>query len=315
MQTSPLPDRSETVATSSTANYMLPGEILDMILGHFTIEDSETLSSCVLVCRSWVPTARRHRFGLVNVTPHPDRRPRASSLLCDPSSTILPYVRRICLVEGISTEECVDPSHAAQAVRVPWLDSVLPHIRIDDLTALQMVYIRDSVWRRLSPDSLRCLKELCKRVTTLRLSYLHVEGIRCSQLIELLSSTSLQYLSLSVIHEPVGPDVWFGDERSVRQKTNLTLPSFTIKYGIHSYLLALTTAFSTPHLTKIEIENIDLHNVGPLVLALKACSATLEDLELRFYGTWRLGKKCVFIEGGAMWPEGEPSTRPSGLPC
>lgn len=302
------------MASRSRAGCMFPSVILDMILGHFTIEDGDTLSSCVLVCRSWAPTARRHRFGLVNVTPHPHRRPHASFLLCDPTSTVLPYVRRICLVEGVSQEDCLDQSCVTKGERVPWLDGVLPHIRIQDLTALQMIYIRDSVWARLSSASVRCLKELCKRVTTLHLSYLHVEGIRCSQLVELLSSsTSLRHLSLSVIHEPTGPDLGFGDKNYTQKRGTLTLSSLSIKYGIHWYLLALTTAFSTPRLTHIEVENIDLHNVSPLVHALKACSATLEHLELRFYGTWRLGKASVIPpESGGMRPEGEFSMRPSG---
>ncbi|KZT66726.1 hypothetical protein DAEQUDRAFT_674517, partial [Daedalea quercina L-15889] len=73
-----------------------PAELIEMIIKNGS-DDPRTLASCSLVCRSWSPIARAQRFQRLSITPRSDTPPRCALLLCDPTSTVLPYVRQLDL--------------------------------------------------------------------------------------------------------------------------------------------------------------------------------------------------------------------------
>lgn len=72
----------------------LPIELLELLLYHVS-EDLATLKSCTLVCRTWLPDARRFLFHTVKLDDHTDYKQLLTTLKGSP--VIRSYVRNLNL--------------------------------------------------------------------------------------------------------------------------------------------------------------------------------------------------------------------------
>ncbi|KAH9914709.1 uncharacterized protein B0H18DRAFT_1125365 [Fomitopsis serialis] len=275
----------------------IPIELLDAIMDH---TDEETQTSCSLVCRHWSPTARRHRFREVIILPHREEaQPRSASLLCDPTSTILPYICRLNIsLEGLTPEK----DGAVYTSNVPWqeaalglwptrglwFDAVLPMMRMHDLTALKTLYISDLSWERLSLESRRGLAILCQRVISLKLSFSgKVPAMPCSSLANLLiAATSLQDLSIhyscNVPPTKSRPNPLTPPDAQKPALTSLRSLRLTFQPAhFHTYLPG--PPFQSLQLRELSLGTITHNAHVDLVLPfLRSCAATLERLYLKF---------------------------------
>lgn len=89
------------VIYSGAAARRAPLEVLEKIADD--VDDNASLASCSLVCRIWSAAARRHRFRVVEISfewPRENQRFTPISLLCDPTSTVLPFVQEMHLTDS-----------------------------------------------------------------------------------------------------------------------------------------------------------------------------------------------------------------------
>jgi hypothetical protein len=91
-----------TVCQTGSAIQRLPPELVDAIIG-LLHTDPATLATCALVCKSWVPASRYHRFSQLVIRPRP--KIEISELLSSTMCTIAPAVQHLKLVmlEGLSS--------------------------------------------------------------------------------------------------------------------------------------------------------------------------------------------------------------------
>ncbi|KAH9843591.1 uncharacterized protein C8Q71DRAFT_719347 [Rhodofomes roseus] len=144
---------------------LVPPELCDIVVDHLH-DDPPALATCALVCRGWLPSSRMHQFHTLVLHRFPEWRGQKLSLISDPSSTILPYVRHLALGEGRGRE--VDPY---------WLDDALPGIRVDDLEGLECLELFEIIWTSLSPESLARLLALCRRPRSVALRLFHNHSV------------------------------------------------------------------------------------------------------------------------------------------
>ncbi|KAI0730370.1 hypothetical protein C8Q72DRAFT_883421 [Fomitopsis betulina] len=173
----------------------LPIEILEAII--HSNDDGPSLASWSLVCRVWSVIARKHRFREVTILAGGATPPPSSSLLCDPRSTILPFVDTIRFEEGIDVN--VWPQYdtlgyqrrkTSRENELPFLDNILPKIRFDDLTTLRSIEVLDFNWKELSEESRRAFIELCRPVSSLSLICQRTAVLTSSTLVQLLGAVS-----------------------------------------------------------------------------------------------------------------------------
>ncbi|EPT01754.1 hypothetical protein FOMPIDRAFT_100977 [Fomitopsis schrenkii] len=140
-----------------------PLEVLEVIIT--STDDGPSLARWSLVSRVWSVIARKQRFRTVTISAREDGFPLAASLLCDPTSAILPFVRRIRFEEGIDLENLYEHDHRiSRYIKVdhgtPFLDDILSAIRIVDLANLQSLEIVDLTWAEISEGSRRSFIKL-----------------------------------------------------------------------------------------------------------------------------------------------------------
>lgn len=168
----------------------LPIDVVDAILDNYLHHDMQTLAHCSLVSRSWSPLARRHRFREVKITPCSDGRPQSASFFCDPTSTVLPFIQSLTLIESIG-----DGNYGGYHSH--WLDDALPAIRVSHLTALNRLVVELFQWTELSSSSRSNFMSLLERVTFLRLQPRDNQSLTCSAMAQILASAvSLERFTL-----------------------------------------------------------------------------------------------------------------------
>ncbi|KAH9830965.1 uncharacterized protein C8Q71DRAFT_315979 [Rhodofomes roseus] len=250
----------------------LPLELWDVTITHLR-EDRGTLSDCSLVCRSWEPMARRHLFETVAVLGPQDR---CRLLLCDPSSTVLPYVHKLLLMKR-------DQPHVA------WVEDLLPQVRANDLTALRTLWLSNVRWDGLSAASRTSLIHLCRWLTQIGLiSKWPDHDARCPFAVELLgASPSLQRFALRCMHEdnhwqsPAQPlDIAPYSHMSTKAAPHLR--TLEISADVGPLLTVLHTVFPVLHLQELSLGPL-YEGTGSLVLSfLRSCAETLVCLSLSF---------------------------------
>ena len=87
--------------SAQTAGQVFPNELTDRIIDH-SHDDPEALSACGLVCSSWIPAVRYHRFDYVSATL--DRIPIFRDLLLS-SPNVRPYVNRMLITHNGALDE------------------------------------------------------------------------------------------------------------------------------------------------------------------------------------------------------------------
>jgi len=285
--------------TWSRDPWSIPLELWDTIISHVDCENS--LLNCALVCRTWRPTARQHRFEVVRITPQlTEREPRESPLLLsDPSSTILPYVRRIHLVEGMVPKPVAElipaihsPSDAAPYGGIAWLDDILPTIRVHDLTALQWLDLIELRWDELSADSRTNFKYLCQRLTTLRHFTCYTDGPvrRCAFAIELLDiSPSLRAFTFHYSTSTGGSASALANAQPLdltpyydMRKTAHPLTKLTITGYLGPIITCLNIVHPNLHLEELSLATISPDDEAAVISLLQSCAETLTYLSLLY---------------------------------
>ncbi|KAH9914683.1 uncharacterized protein B0H18DRAFT_1044224, partial [Fomitopsis serialis] len=146
----------------------LPVELLDAIMDH---ADKATQANCALVCHHWSPIARSHRFRKVIIRPQPsDPYLMTAYLVCDPTSTVLAYVRVLHIEEG---DRRLGQTH---------------NLRTDELTALRSLRITGFEWKLFSTGARCSLMRLFQQLNDLEL--VSVTGIPCSVLVAILGAAT-----------------------------------------------------------------------------------------------------------------------------
>lgn len=98
----------------------VPLEVLEIIASN--VDDEVSLSSCSLACRLWSAATRRHRFRVVEISfewPRDGQRLTHISLLCDPTSAVLPLVRGKCFKDR-------DHDPTGSNTGLPFFNDILP---------------------------------------------------------------------------------------------------------------------------------------------------------------------------------------------
>ena len=274
-------------APPTEACFRIPSEIWDIIID-FHHDDHQTLVSCSLVCRDWCPTARMHRFHEIKIKPRPGGPPPAASLLCDPTSTVLPYVRRLDILEGLpaSREGGEDhnekPLASGDSMTTFWLDDILPVMRIHELTALESVSLGRLRWDILSHRSRDGIMELCRRIRSLKLSCWVLGDTPCSAVLQMLSAaTTLQRFEL--LNHWIHPALLREDELPIPPVPGpaLVLHSLCISDVANLYLPALQRYFMTIRVSEVVLSSVVTVDMEVVASFLNSCAPSLERVTLR----------------------------------
>lgn len=272
--------------------FQLPVEIWDDIIGYIR-DNYEALANCSLVCRALSPTCRIHRFREVKVNPRSVGRPQTASLLCDPTSTVLPYVHRLVLIEGLPETDLdreerhsitLDPAVGSTAY---WLDNVLPEMRIRELTALKSLFVRAIQWESLSSSSRNSLVELCSRLHSLEVITWEASDIPRAAVIELLcAATLLKHFALRLPEQIFTPPPDPDKAPSQRADAPPTLMSVELDNTVGWCSQALLLHFSALHITKASLRGVGLYDVKGALSFLVLSSASLQHLSLELDDPW-----------------------------
>ena len=130
----------------------LPQELVDIIIDNINLDNSPwTLSSCSLVCRSWLPRTHRHFF--YRIVLRPPKRPgdvsysmRLYRVLLN-SPHITNYIRELVVYEG----------HRLKGQDWIGIDQTLPLV-LRRLTNLTTIEFRGLYWNVLPPDLMRSIR-------------------------------------------------------------------------------------------------------------------------------------------------------------
>lgn len=269
----------------------VPTELVEQIIANES-SNKEFLEACSLVCHCWSAIARKHRFRELRTGRW------STSLVCNPTSTVPPYVRSLHLSTA-DVDKNTPPWLASGLFGGPGstrrLDDILQTIRVADLTALESLRVDDVTWSALSAPSRCALQQLCQRVTSLHLAYpipiavgsQRVQPISCSAVAQLLgTATSLQHFTLSIFSR-IGLGVTMIEEEGDPQtraswRRELALESFEISDLSSSYLSRLTTFFPVVQLKQLTLGGVDPDAMIPLVAIVRSCATMLEALSLCF---------------------------------
>lgn len=274
----------------------LPIEIYDQIIG-MNHDDYQTLANCSLVCRAWSPTCRMHRFRELKVMPRPVGRPLAASLLCDLTSTVLPYVRNLVLVEGLPEMDLdredrdtitLDPSVGGTTY---WFDDVLPEVRTRDLTALESLSLQALQWESLSSSSRSSTVELCRRLRSLDVITWDPLDIPHTAVIQFLSAaTALERFTLHLPEQGIIPPINLDElPPPSGADATLALQVFEVHNAVCWYIQTLPRHFSTLHITEATLRGVGRNHVEALIVFLTLCAPTLHRLSLQLedpYPIW-----------------------------
>ena len=258
--------------------FRLPVETWDHVID-FIRDDTQALASCSLVCRAWSPTCRIHRFREIKVRPRAVGVPPAASLLCDPSSTVLPFVRSLILIEGLPETDLDrddrDPITLDPAVggTTYWFDDVLPEMRTRELTALERLSVQALQWESLSGSSRSSIVELCRRLHALEVITWDPLDIPCAVVIQLLSAaTSLKHFTLRLPEQTIIPPIDPDDlPPPSGADATLALESFRIDNAVGCYLQGLPLHFSTLCITKVSLRGVGKNDVQALLSFVTLC--------------------------------------------
>lgn len=247
-----------------------------------------------LVCRLWSAAARSCLFRVVTIS---TGLPSSSSLLCDPTSTILSCVHTIRFEEGIDSNnnyvrhtpltKCLPIPDQTHTAFTAFLNAVLPMIRARDLAALRSLEVVDLTWAALSTESRHALFELCRPITSLALFCVRGKGISSSGLVELLGGvTAVSSLAKLHISNPHPHTQRYVPSDIPPPPTKVPLPLRSLTPDRHCmviFLPKLLALFTFPHITHLAFRVIiGPDDVGDVVSLLRGCALDVECLRLGF---------------------------------
>ncbi|KAH9933315.1 uncharacterized protein B0H18DRAFT_1101996 [Fomitopsis serialis] len=255
----------------------LPPELFDAIIDHLH-DDRHTLATCALVCRGWLPASRMHNFHELSIHRYSISQ-QPCELLCDSTSTVLPYVRRLRLDLGGSSRD----SASTFAFESPWLNSMLPRMRLRELTALQHFELRCLRWEYLSPESRACILAACNYVRSLTLQTLVSPTV--SPALEMLSAAPL------IEHFELSRSVHIGDDRTILDSSSPsfvdwrmpgTLRSVTIGIRCPFFLVALDRFTPALRIRTLSVTYVEWQEARNVAAFMKSCGPSLEHVHVTF---------------------------------
>jgi hypothetical protein len=194
----------------------IPQEIIDQVIDHL-YNDRETLRTCALVCRSWVPSSRYHLFGVVVICPMEFKQPsRYSSLighLDHPLCTFAPSIRVLYI--KASTD---DGDAHLWFLSDDWLDPLIPYLSkllsVKTLVGISIGGWPSNHWHRLLKST-----TFVNQITHLSLRY--SEFVSFEQCMETIHSfPSLETLDCTNNY----PSDYFNADENGDVECTLTLP-------------------------------------------------------------------------------------------
>ena len=245
----------------------LPFEIQCMIVD-LNSDDESSLAGYASVCKAWYPMARTYHFKSLRLT---DRSGvSARSLLCDSTSSVLPFIRNLIIVEGQKYGNTL------------WLRDSLPRMRLNELANLESLTLDRFDWTNYNIHARAAVLSLMPRVKKLQLLSFYSSSIR-DTLKLLAAAHSLQYLVVTelndrILHSTTPDSVIFAHT-----------PKFCDPHGLtflhtnHGALLRTIRCTTSPsHLTNLTVRGIDTTTSREVAALLRANGNTLEHLALAF---------------------------------
>jgi len=172
------------MSTRAATNFPLPQELVDHVLDHLH-DDPLTLSSCSLVCHSWLPTTRYHLFSTVAF------RPRLSDSPIGQPVELCPRLHEILLVNP----------NLARYIRHLEIWEGAPGAHPSRCEMGYVIWIARETTLPLVLSKLKCLRrlELCGNVN---ISYSEFSDTLRSALSNAFSLPSLVYLRVHNVSFP-----------------------------------------------------------------------------------------------------------------
>jgi len=208
-------------ASATSPSPRLYPELCDIVIDNLH-DDKTALAMCAMVCRSWVPASRAHQFRTLSLdhcrdhTLHSSRLDkviwdRRASLLCDASSTVLPFVRHLMIHDDYFWRGTLSSPSAPH-----WLNETLPGIQLHLLTALRSLSLFELCWHDLSQQSQSIIHRLCGRTQCLSVwnlitrsfDYAVLDIISGAQTLEVLKYEDEELLEHFDFHPPEVPANW-----------------------------------------------------------------------------------------------------------
>jgi hypothetical protein len=252
---------------------IIPLELWDWIIDHLH-DDERALSTCGLVCRSWISSSRFHLFRTIQLSKFDIK---TSLALCAPGSTIPPYVRALEMFEN----------DAPTKWHSPWVSNALQ--KMPRLGALERLSLHFVAWGSLTPEAKERLFALSHGLKTL--SLINVEFETISQALHFISSAPLlECLSLenstfrsweaplTIFHVPPIKHVTFYLNRH---------PSFILD--------CLCISQPVPSVRSLSFEVIYVAQIPSISACLRRLGPFLEHLHFEKSSRWLQGIQVDFI--------------------
>ncbi|KAH9933316.1 uncharacterized protein B0H18DRAFT_983022, partial [Fomitopsis serialis] len=228
-------------------------------------------------CRAWLPRARMHLFHALRLDSHVALR-KTRALLCDPTSTVLPYVRHFHLLEGRS---------GRLHTRPPWLDNTLPCMRFQDLTALRCLELSNVWWQALSRESRACLRAACQPIRCLILWDLQLtDALR--PVFDIISAAPLlEHLEVLSAGYPRKDDrLTIASLRSLpshKWRMPDTLSSLDIESELSGFFVALGHFTPELHVRTLSVKFVDREHASNVAAFVQSCgSSPMEHVNVSF---------------------------------
>jgi hypothetical protein len=273
----------------------IPQEIIDQVIDHL-YDDWETLRTCALVCRAWVPSSRYHLFGVVNIYALEYEQPgRYSSLighLDHPLCTFAPSVRVLYITSTVDG----DPNLSDD-----WLDPLIPYLSkllsVKTLVGISIGGWPNNHWHRLFKST-----SFVNQITHLSLRY--SEFVSFEQCMETIHSfPSLETLDCTNNYPHGNPDA---DECTLTLPPPPSLRILATCFHItgHWQLIWQWLHRSQTRLSKIKLvsnvtSNISAAKVSTLNQYLRFLGPSLEILSMQT-GPNAASSICEFLVNRAL---------------
>ncbi|KAJ7741789.1 hypothetical protein DFH07DRAFT_1063907 [Mycena maculata] len=247
----------------SLSRVALPCELWDAIIDHLH-DDAAALCASALVCRSWVPASRFHRFEEISLSQKSGfRAARLNALLASPCGTIAPAVQSLTFPDALAPIQIRNPGTGQVFIKT--LLELVPR-------ATQLQHVRALTLSDLPWPLLRSLKN----VQELTLTRVCIGQCLVDVVAVLPELRRLTLDGVTAVPYRGHLDVGGGDAPTTR------LDTVTIRGSSIAFLGWL--ALAAPHARALSITDLAPRDLEYLLAYVNAVGPELETLDLAFYG-------------------------------
>jgi hypothetical protein len=239
----------------------LPPELHDIIIG-FLYDDIPTLTSCVLVCKDWLPSSRSRLFRKLKIKPRTAQKflPLLESPLHGPA--IAPYVRELHIVEGYGSEA--------------WFNEGLPVVCLGVLRSVTSLHVDLLQWVELSKESRAAFMSFLRSVEELILDACEFETF--DQFTKVVSEPrSLRKLEVVCTEWGYGRS-YAGLDRLPCPSQLQALHFERCEIPLWRWLLQHKSCHRTLKTIKVDSFSLELQSIELFGQLLRALGSTLESL-------------------------------------